>query len=665
MSRPDKRPLPSAFYASGVLRGAMAGYKWLCVACHLDGAAKNCRFSLTKMTLIARAPSNALFITLILSVLFLIGQLEGARAVDPQPYTVKIDDSGDESLNQILRDSSQLVSLRVPAPTPPFGLIERARADIPRIQTALDSFGYYQNKVSITIDGLTLTDPKLPIVLDQAGTSVPVHIVIDKGAIYHVGKVTLEGEVPASGRSALNLRKGDRAVAAAVLDAGARMLAALQEDGYALASVAPPVAFADDESHLINVTYKVDAGRRARIGKIHFKGLVDVRESFALRALSIKSGDRYRPSRIEQARQALVALEAFSGVTVEAGHLISPDGQIDLTFDVAERARHTVNLSGTYSTDLGVSLSVGWSHHNLFGNAEQLNLKAAGTGLGTASAGLGYNLAAQFIKPLFLEPNQMLELDLTGVKQQLEAYDQTAESLAAYVRRKFSPLWSGGVGVTVTYDQVAQQGTTRHYQLAGVPFTVTYDSTGISDLLSDPISGARLSMAATPTQSFGAGNLTFAVVQASGSTYFDLGDGGRSVVALRALAGSILGGSNLQVPPDQRLYAGGSATVRGYAYQSIGPQFADGSPVGAKSVDAATVEYRQRIGQDWGGVAFLDAGQASASGLPFSGVVRMGAGLGVRYYTPIGVVRADLAVPLTPVRGGDSFELYIGLGQAF
>jgi translocation and assembly module TamA len=183
-------------------------------------------------------------------------------------------------------------------------------------------------------------------------------------------------------------------------------------------------------------------------------------------------------------------------------------------------------------------------------------------------------------------------------------------------------------------------------------------------VLRDPTSGLRASAAITPTQSFGAGSLTFFVLQASASTYFDISGDGRSVLALRGLAGSILGGSNLSVPPDQRLYAGGSATVRGFAYQSIGPQFADGNPVGAKSVDAASIEFRQRIGEDWGGAVFVDAGQAS-TGAPFTGDVRVGAGIGARYYTPIGAVRLDFAVPLNPVPKGDKFEIYIGLGQAF
>jgi translocation and assembly module TamA len=531
----------------------------------------------------------------------------------------------------------------------------------------LDSFGYYLNGVTIKIAGRDLDDPELPQILDDAAAQPPavIAVAIEKGPLFHIGAIAFDGAVPDADRGAVRIRSGDPAAANPVLDAQADLLAALQEDGYALATVEAPIAIADNEKHTVNLSYRVVTGPRVTIGRIVFSGLKDVNEAFVRRALDVKRGDRYRPSRIEAARQRMAALGVFSGVSVRAGTKLDGDGTIPLTFDVQERPRHAVTLSGTYSTDLGISLGATWSHRNLFGNAEQLNLGAAGTGLGTATAGIGYNLSAQFLKPQFLRPDQVLEFDILGVRQQLEAYDQTAESIAVYLRRKFSPLWSGGVGLRLEYDQVAQENTDRLYQLVALPLTVNYDSTGLTDLLRDPVGGARLSLAATPTQSFGAHNLTFLVLQASGSTYFDLGEPGRSVLALRALAGSILGGSNLELPPDQRLYAGGSATVRGFAYQSIGPQFPDKKPVGAKSVDAATIEFRQRILDDYGAVAFVDVGQASEVGMPFSGAVRVGAGIGARYYTPLGAVRADIAVPLNRVPGGDAFELYIGLGQAF
>jgi len=591
-----------------------------------------------------------------------------ARAADPQPYTVTITGTRSAEIEAALQASAQLVTLQgAKAGVPPFALIERARGDIPRLTTALNSFGFYAGSIGIRIGSYDLADPALPAWLDAVpgGTSVAVAVAVEQGPLYRLGTIAIDGEIPDDDRKALGLQSGDPAIAGNVLDAQHRLQAALQEDGFALAAVDPPVAYADDAAHVLNLTFKADAGRRVDVGAITFKGLKDVNESFARRAMKLVSGERFKPSKIDAARQALMEQGVFSGVSVHAAERLSDDGRIPVVFDVQERPLHAVALSGTYSTDLGISLSATWSHRNLFGNAEQLNLSAAGTGLGNSTAGIGYNLRAQFLKPLFLRNDQVLELDASGVKQDLDAYSQTAEGFAVFLRRKFSRLWSASVGVSLLQDDVSQQAMDFHYQLLSLPLTVSYDSTNLTDVLRDPAHGARVSLAATPTQSFGTHGATFFTLQASGSTYFDLSDDGSSVVALRGLAGSIVGGSNLGVPPDQRLYAGGSATVRGYAYQSIGPRFADGTPVGAKSVDAASVEFRRRLFDDWGAAAFVDAGQASDDGAPFTGDVRVGAGLGARYYTPIGPVRLDVAVPLTRQHGDDAFEIYIGLGQAF
>jgi translocation and assembly module TamA len=137
------------------------------------------------------------------------------------------------------------------------------------------------------------------------------------------------------------------------------------------------------------------------------------------------------------------------------------------------------------------------------------------------------------------------------------------------------------------------------------------------------------------------------------------------VLAFRALVGQVSGSGVFGLPPDQRFYAGGTGTVRGYRYQSVGPLFADGKPTGGNAVSAGTIEFRQRFLESWGAAAFIDVGQASADGKPLSSNLREGVGAGLRYYTPIGPIRLDFAMPMTPVRGGDSFEVYIGIGQAF
>jgi len=357
-----------------------------------------------------------------------------------------------------------------------------------------------------------------------------------------------------------------------------------------------------------------------------------------------------------------MTLGVFSQVRMEPAGQLDAQGNLPITVAIIERPLHSVDVGAAYSTDLGANFNAGWHDRNLFGNAEQLNLTGTVDLGGTAVAKPGYRFNAQFIKPDFLARDQQGELDLTALDQSLKAYDQTGVIEQALLNRKFSPHWSGSIGLLGEQEKITQEGISTHYNLLGVPVVARYDSTNSQF---DPTEGIRASAGITPTESLGGRNSTFFVMQASGSTYIDVTGNGRSVVALRGLVGKIAGADVFSIPPDQRFYAGGSATVRGYRYQSVGPQFADGNPTGGTAISAGTIEFRQRFLDSYGVVGFVDAGQVSANGAPFTSNWRVGAGVGFRYYTSIGPIRADIAVPLNKQPGGDRFELYLGLGQAF
>ncbi len=596
------------------------------------------------------------------------------HAADPQSYAVTIAPTGDDALDTTLKESSQLESLRSTAPVGPFALIGRAQQDIDRLQTVLRSFGYYQGRVSISVDGLPLDDPGLASAIEALPkeTAAAVAVSVDTGPLYHLGKLTIEGDIPDGLRGSIGIAPGDPAVAADVLKGQERLLTALQEDGYALATVSAPVAYEDPSARVLDVTFTAHAGPRVSLGEIALHGLHDVNESLVRARLLVRTGDRYSPSKIEKARQDLLSLGVFSGVTVRAGNELDGLGRIPIAFDVQERLRHAVGFNAAYSTDLGGSLGATWSHRNLFGNAEQLNLAASVTGLGgTATTGPGYNVTAQFIKPDFQVRDQSLELNLAALKQDLDAYDQDAIIAGAAVSRKFSDVWSLSAGITGIQETIVQETVSRDYTLLAFPFNAKYDTTGIVNSFEDALHGVRVSLTVTPTQSFNSdSNATFVIIQGNASTYVDIASlgwtaPGRSVLALRGLIGTAQGATLFSLPPDQRFYGGGSATVRGYRYQSIGPQFPDGKPIGGQSIDAGTIEYRQRVLGDWGAVAFVDAGQVAASSTPFQGTTHVGAGIGARYYTPIGAIRLDVAVPVNRQPGDDAFEIYVGLGQAF
>jgi translocation and assembly module TamA len=602
-----------------------------------------------------------LLLPVIVALLLAPGEAPGA---DPQPYAVTLQPTGNAALDQALHDSSQLESLREKAPAGPFALVARARADAGRFQTALNSFGYYMAKVTLPVAGRPLAEADLPDLLQRAPADPPVPVVagFELGPLFHLGRVTIEGDVPPAAREQLGLTSGSPAVAADVLAAQQRLLSAIREAGHPLAKVElPPVTLRPAE-HLLDVEFRASEGPYATIGAIHITGLNTVNEDYVRRRLLLHSGERFSPTQLQAAREDLESIGVFSVVRVQPAEQVDPDGTIPIVIDVTERPLHSVDVGAAYSTDLGASVTAGWHHRNLFGNAEQLNITGGIQLGGNAVQKPGYNLSIQLIKPDFLVRDQALQVNLGAVDQSLDAYDQRALTQRIGLERKLSAHWTAGIGLSGEQEDIAQEDVTRHYNLVGLPLSVRFDNT--NNLL-DPTDGVRAALLLTPTQSLGGTSATFTIAQLSGSAYFDLSGSGRSVVAVRGLVGKAFGADVFSLPPDQRFYAGGSGTVRGFRYQSIGPQFADGNPTGGTAVSAATIELRQRILEHYGVVAFVDAGQVTAEGSPFTSNWRVGAGIGARYYTSIGPIRLDVAIPLNREPHGDAFELYIGIGQAF
>ena len=610
-------------------------------------------------------------------VLSTVVQPQAARGADPQPYTATLTDTKISALDAALRGSSSLITLHKTRPVGPFALAGRVRADYPRLLTALESFGYYDGKVTITVDGHPGDSAAVPDVLASLpkGKKAPITIAVALGPQFTLGRITIRdaGQVGSSEaeRRALDLHPGQPALAGDVLAGQGKLLSALRESGHALAEVKPPVAYLRPQTHTLDIVFAVDEGPRVDIGAIHLSGLRHVNAGFVRRRLLVHSGELYQPSTIEAARQDLVSTGVFSDVRVSIPKALGPDGGIPLDFHLDEAKRYTVSAQAGYSTDLGGSAGVSWTDHNVFGNAEELELAALATGLGgTATNGLGYDVFANFTKPDFYARNQTLILRVEGLKQNLQAYDQTALLARGVINRQLSKQWAVSGGLGAEEEKIKQEGTTRDYTLVNVPLSVAYDSTDLANPLNPATHGIKATVGATPTYSLTRGGAFFAILQGSGSTYFDLARigltrPGRSVVAVRGIIASVRGANTFALPPDQRLYAGGSSTIRGYKYQQVGPLFPDNNPIGGTSLDAATLEFRQRLFKSFGVAGFVDAGQVADNPAPFSGGLRIGAGGGVRYFTPIGPIRLDVAVPLNTVRGDDSFELYIGLGEDF
>jgi translocation and assembly module TamA len=584
-------------------------------------------------------------------------------AADPLPYRFTLADTGDAALNAALAGIATLESLRDSLPVGPLALIARARADAARFATALQSAGHYAGRVTMRIADMDIDSPDLADRLDAmpADPPVPVTASIIPGPVFTLRHIVLHGGLPDDAAALLGLAEGAPARAGDVIAAADRLRDALRARGHALARIDPPEADPVPGATAIDVHITGEAGPRVDLGTISITGLSTLRESAIRARLGLAESTPFDPRVLDRARADVAGFAPVASVRLVEAEALDAQGRLPLRVEIAERKPRVIRVEAGWSTDQGGNLGTSWTHRNLRGGGEQLSLNAGLIELGgSAERAPGYTLGAALTLPDWLRHDQSLELRANAAREYLRAYNRTGVTIAALVPRKLSDTTTLTAGLSTTEAAIMQEGVSRDYFLVQNPLQAAYDTT--TDKL-DPAHGLRATLDLTP--SFGPG-ASFLIAQGTASTYLDLGAlPGRSILALRALVGLVEGAATADIPPDQRFYAGGSASIRGYRYQSVGKLFASGRPTGGTSVDAATIELRQRIGESWGAVVFADAGQLGQDGAPFAGALRVGAGIGARYYSGIGPLRLDIAVPLSGQRKTDSVQIYAGIGHAF
>lgn len=587
-----------------------------------------------------------------------------AHGADPVRYHVSFSQTGDQELDGLLKQTSALVALDSKLPPAPFALIGRARTDQEQFITVLHALGYDSGQVDITIDGMALNDPTLLARLNQLpdNQDAKVEIKTEKGPLYKLGAISITG-LPPGFTPATKIHEGQTARAAPILEARDQLVSTLRNAGYAFAEVSEPYALANQSTHRLNISYNVAAGPHVDIGAIGFSGLKRTDPEFLRRNIALQPGQAYSSTALQNARATMLGLGVFSSVTVVPGQQ-AVNGRVPIQFHVVEMKRHTVSITGAYATDTGFSVGTSWKDRNLFGRAESLTLSTSVSGIaGNGTDGLGYDFKGVFIKPDYYVHNQTLTLSAEALKESLTAYSRTGLILGGSLSRPITNNTSISYGPTFVNERIKQEGTNRTYVLAQFPIVFNWNT---ANSILEPTKGHKLTLSLTPTYPvIGKRHHPFAILLGSGTVYVPVERDAWGVVAVHGLLGSIQGTSQFNVPPDQRFYAGGSGTIRGYSYQTVGPLFADDKPEGGMALDAINFEFRQHVTKNIGVVPFVDAGQVSANSRPFKGTVRVGYGLGLRYYTGIGPIRLDLAFPVKRTAGSGAFALYIGLGEAF
>ncbi len=535
---------------------------------------------------------------------------------------------------------------------PPVNRIEarrRARQAADGVTALLRSDGYYDATVTADI---------------AEGDRPKAVVQVELGPLTRLAATRLQwvGAPPSASAdkaagAALKLKAGDPGRAVDVIAAEGRVVAALQQLGYADARTSPREVVVDHADHSMSATFKIAAGGLVRMDGLQLSGRTHTDPRLIRRLAPWKPREVYKPSDVAELERRLLDTGVYDSVTVALAPLPGADGLRPVVVSLADRKKNALSLGVGYSTTEGVLADTTYSLFNVLHRADTLSFFAKAQTIDTR-IGVTESL------PNFLNPGQTLRAGPDVFRDVTNAYTTQGAEVVADLTQRYGKYSFLTKGLSLAYNQIDDEGGQLNVYSLRPLLAGSLDHT---DNVLDATRGYKLDARAEPTYVFGEESLVYLKLQAQGSTYLPLDRGADRVLALRLQAGSVIGGEIPQVPAPDRFFAGGGGTVRGYNYQNVGPHYPDNTPSGGLSLIDGSVELRQRIAGPVGGVLFLDSGTVGAQATPSFSHIASSVGVGLRYDLGFAPVRIDIATPLNRLSAASQspVQVYLSVGQSF
>ncbi len=544
----------------------------------------------------------------------------------------------------------QAISEEKTAPTSRVDARRRARAAADSATALLRSEGYYDYVIEPNIgEG---DHPQAVIKIDPGPRSKLASPVIQ-----WTGDPP-SAEAIAAAEKAMALKVGGPGRAVDVIAAEGRVLAAVQQLGYADAKADSRNVVVDHADQTLRPTFKIAAGPLVRLDGLKLDSKGRTRTAWLNHLIPWKTGQVYDPKQVAELERRLLDAQVYDTVTVALAPAPNADGLRPVLVALSDRSRATLDASAGYSTTEGGDIDLKLSQYDRYGVGDTLTYELR---YGAIESKLGVEWAL----PHFWRPGQTLTTDADVFQTVTNAYRETGVQVLGDLTQRFGKTTYFTRGASVTASQVEdfETGTINIVTLRALG-AFAWDK---SDNALDPHRGFKLDARLEPTLITEDENLVYLKAQAQFSTYWPISFFGDNVLAGRLHLGSIIGGNVPGVPASDRFYAGGGGSVRGYEYQSVGPHYPDNIPVGGVSLVEASAELRHSFTNTLGGVLFIDTGSVSEQVQPDFRHSSAAVGVGVRYNLGFAPIRADIAFPLQQANGASqqAFQVYLSIGQSF
>lgn len=508
-------------------------------------------------------------------------------------------------------------------------LVERAYRRAPdQIRAALQPFGYYHP----TIESTFVEEDGVYRIRFQITPGTPVKVV--------AADIGIAGPAQSDSRITRALARFHPAVGEvfdhSTYEAGkAEIQRLLQARGYFQAELAQRRVDVSQARGEASISLRWTSGPRFRFGPTRFVG-EHLDAGLLARYRTFKPGDVFEQSKLLELQQRLTDADYFSSIEIE----VEPDQAVDGAVPIVVRvlpARRTIYTGGlSFGTDSGPGVRVGVERrfvnrygHKFLSQAE-------------------YSEKLQAVAGSYRIPRAADHRSFYGVTAQLRnEQTDTFESDTLRLSGEFVDVWKNWVRTAslnfldgdFTVGGRVEDGGDRGSS------TFLYPELRLQRREADDLLNPREGWAAT-------GYVRMAASGAlSDTNLVQLGGEGKYITSLddarrllfRAAVGAAYTNDFSKLPPELRYFAGGDLSVRGYGYQDLGPVNANGRVIGGRYLLTASAEYEQALDREWAVAGFVDGGNAYDSG-QFE--PEFGVGVGVRWRSPVGLVRLDLAVPL-------------------
>ncbi|MGD8689633.1 MAG: autotransporter assembly complex family protein [Gammaproteobacteria bacterium] len=525
-------------------------------------------------------------------------------------------------------------------------VLRRLHARAPgEIRSALQPFGYYS--------------PEIDASLQREGSTWVATYRIRPGEPVTISEVDINLQGPGRedaallrARDAINLSRGQILHHAAYANAKQRLLETAASRGYLDAAFTRSRMLVDPAARRARILLTLDTGPQFYFGEITFEPTT-VNDSLLRRYLRFSPGDPYSTSKLLNLQYALGDSPYFSSVTVDAPRQkADAERRIPVTVETLARpdSRYTLGLG--YGTDTGPRLKLGWEDR-------RVNRRGHHFAAEMSFSSIKRSINARYFVPLADPATEQLiysaadtEEDFGDGKSRKLQLGISQVQLVGRWQQVFYTLYErerNDLSVVTASDQVLVPGLSRLI-IPGVSYSMTE-----ADNPTLPRRGYSISADLRGSWTRLYSDASFLRADLSARFAYPLGESSR--LLMRGEVGASKVPAFQDLPLSQRFYAGGDTSVRGFAYNSLGPTDDLGRVIGGRNLLVGSVELDHQFVGNWGAAVFFDAGNAMNS---FSTPLERAAGIGLRYRTPVGMLRLDLAHPVAGSQGGYRIHLSIG-----